>query len=330
MGKRVQRIGTNVSELQMVQAIVEAWKELFGFEPSKEQISLVLAQNALETGHRKNMWNYNIGNLTTDGKSQYNFYDDITTKEQVKPGLWESKNLKYRAYPNLKEGVKDYLKLLSSKKYLKAWKHILNPNPEAFSKSLKDIGYYTANEQPYTKAITKLYNKFNKSNIYPRVILPNSEVANKTQSLDNILNKYLQQVTATEKINRKLYKKYLPANNLLIKVYAADYTDKIEFARILSNILEEELLAKAYTYTNGSEVEINCNIPGPHKDCLSAVNSMVESTAETFKIATNKLGGIDITASIYVDKQSAHDKLTFNTADQQYRKFLLKFATKGA
>lgn len=324
MGRRVQRVRTTVSELQMVQAIVEAWKELLGFMPSKQQISLVLAQNSLETGHRKSMWNYNVGNITTDGKSQYDFYDDITTQEQIKPGVWEAKNLKYRSYPNLKEGTKDYLKLLNSKKYSKAWDHIINPNPEAFSKALKDIGYYTANEAPYTKAITKLYNKFNKSNINTQ---PKSEVAN-INALDNILNSYLQQVVASEKQNKKIYKKYLPTNNILIKVYADDYTNKIEFARILSNVLEEELLAKAYTYTNGFNVEINCDIQGPQKECLHAVNSMVESVVDAFQSATTDIEKIIVTASVYTNKQSSYNKITFKIAEQQYRKFLLKFAAK--
>lgn len=328
MGRRVQRVRTTVSELQMVQAIVEAWKELLGSTPSKQQVSLVLAQNSLETGHRKSMWNYNVGNITTDGKSQYDFYDDITTQEQIKPGVWEPKNLKYRAYSNLKEGVKDYLKLLSSKKYSKAWDHIINPNPEAFSKTLKEIGYYTANEAPYTKAITKLYEKFNKSNVTTQSILPQSEVAN-TNALNNILNSYLQQVAASEKKNKKIYKKYLPTNNLLIKIHANDYTNKIEFARILSNVLEEELLAKAYTHTDGSNVEINCNIQGPQQECLYAVNSMVESASDAFRIATTKIGEIIITASVHVDKQSSCNRITFKMAEQQYRKFLLKFAVKG-
>ena len=68
MGNRVQRVKTEVSEDQMAQAIIDAWKKLFGNPPAKEQVSMILAQNALETANRKSMWNNNVGNITTDGK----------------------------------------------------------------------------------------------------------------------------------------------------------------------------------------------------------------------------------------------------------------------
>src|SRR5271166_2100988 len=109
----------------MAQAIIAAWTGMFRTAPSKEQVSMVLAQNNLETGNRKSMWNYNVGNITTDGKS-IDFFDDLATDEQIKPGVWQKMNLKYRAYPSLEEGAKDYLKLLSSGHYAEAWKHILN------------------------------------------------------------------------------------------------------------------------------------------------------------------------------------------------------------
>lgn len=322
MGNRVRRIKTEISDLQMAQAIAEAWKELFGTIPSKQQISLILAQNALETGNRKSMWNFNIGNITTDGKSQYDFYDDITTKEQIKPGNWKEMNLKYRSYPNLKDGVKDYLKLLSGKKYSKVWQHIITPDPIAFSKSLKDAGYYTANEAPYTRAITKLYKQFNKSNISPI-----ADVAN-DNSLDSVLNNYLRLVAASEKQNKKIYKKYLPTHTAVINVLSSNYTDSIEFARILCSALEEELLAQAYTHTDGTNVEINCDIQGPSKECLSVINTLTKSVAEAFYSATIKIGGIQIMTDTYMNKKPSCQQITFKSAEQQYRKFLLKFALK--
>jgi hypothetical protein len=68
---------------------------------------------------------------------------------------------------------------------------------------------------------------------------------------------------------------------------------------------------------------------GPQQECLYAVNSMVESASDAFRSATNKIGEITITASVHVDKQSSCNRITFKMAEQQYRKFLLKFAVKG-
>lgn len=323
MGNRVKRIRTEVSTTQMAQAITEGWKDLFNATCSKEQVALVLAQNALETGHRKNMWNYNIGNITTDGKGIYNFFDDLSTDEQIKPGVWKKMNLKYKAYSSLKEGVKDYLKFISSKKYANAWKHIVDPDPVAFSKALKQSGYYTANEKSYTKTITKLYNQYSKSNI--NNILSQPQIAQNDNSLINILDNYLQIVASIEKDNKKIYKKLLPINNILIKVNSTEYTNSIEFARVLCAALEEELMANSYTYTNGDAVEIECSIPGPLKDCINATQQLVNSMTDAFKFATAKIGAINIETKCVVNEKSSYKQIGFKSAEYQQRKFLLKF-----
>ena len=161
MGKRVDKIKTPVSEYEMGLAMIKGWEKLFGERPSKEQVSLLMAQNALETGHRKSMWNYNVGNITTNGKDPYDYFDTLPTNEQIAPGKWKKMNLKYRAYPNLEAGVLDYLKFLSqNSRYASAWRHILNPDPVNFSKKLKEANYYTANEAPYTKTLKSLFEKF--------------------------------------------------------------------------------------------------------------------------------------------------------------------------
>lgn len=317
---------------------------------------MVLAQNALETGHRKSMWNFNIGNITTDGKGKYDFYDDLETAEQIQPGVWKKMNLKYKSYPSLSEGIKDYLKLISGKRYTNAWKHIENPNPVAFSKALKDAGYYTANEAPYTKAITKLYNQYAKSDVYDKaksISKVQPEETTKTyfskikdiglkpfeelkdikikqtpvndQSLTNILNNYLQMVAATEKNNKKLYKENLPNNNLVIKVTSTDYTNSIEFSRILCSALEEELMAKAYTHTNGKNTEIECSILGPKQDCIKTIQQLSDSLSNAFKNATYKIGGINIKTECVINKKSSYKQISFKSADSQYKQFLLKF-----
>jgi hypothetical protein len=349
MGNRVKRVRTEVSEPQMAQAMSNAWRELFGTTPSKEQIGLLLAQNALETGHRKSMWNFNVGNITTDGKGQYNFFDDLPTDEQIKPGQWKKMNLKYRAYPSLVEGAKDYLKLISGKRYSKAWENILNPDPVAFSKSLKESGYYTANEAPYTKALTKLYKQFSGSNIQDKVAPTGKEdvfdkyLANmkgtgldvfkdlgnqNTPSalpLNNILNNYLQMIAASEKHNKKLYRALLPTQQMVIKIAAPTYTDAIEFARILCTALDEELLAKSYTHSNNQQVEVQCAIPGPSEECLDAVTQLTNSIADAFTEATSKIGGVHIKTQCVMNKKSSYQQINIKTADHQHRKFLLKF-----
>lgn len=355
MGNRVQRVRTEVPEPQMAQAIIEAWTDMFKEQPSKEQVSLVLAQNALETGHRKSMWNYNVGNITTDGKGTYDYFDDLTTDEQIQPGVWKKMNLKYRAYPSLKEGVKDYLRLLSGKRYSNAWEHIKNPDPSAFSKALKQSGYYTANEAPYTKTLTSLFGQFNKSKSYEAArsgqvakpkdldqtpgsfdgdaLMQKYLAQNKGQTvtpandadLSNVLNKYLQMVAASEKPNKKLYKKFLPKNDMVISIQS-DYDSSVEFARILCAALDEELLADSFTHTDGQSVDVQCSIHGPTLSCFEAVQHVTAAVKDAFKKATGKIGGIEVNTQFIMNKKSSYQQISLNAATTQYRKFLLKFA----
>lgn len=354
MGNRVQRVRTPASEPQMAQAVLEAWKALFGNTPTKQQVGLVVAQNSLETGHRKSMWNYNVGNITTDGKGAYDFFDDLPTDEQIKPGVWKKMNLKYRAYPSLVEGVKDYLRLLSGKRYSKAWQNIMEPDPVAFSKALKESGYYTANEAPYTKNIVKLYSQFGNSNSYEKARsgqvdkLPTGspeqedmlqkylatfkgkdmgtqQPAPANTNLDSVLDNFLQMVAASEKVNKKLYKKFLPMNHIVIKVNASEYTDAVEFASILCSALDEELVSDSFIHTNGDNVEVECAIPGPSEDCFSAVAQLTSALSDTFKHATHKIGGLKIKTILVTNQKSSYQQITLTAAETQHRKFLLKF-----
>lgn len=360
-GNRVQRMRTEVSSAQMAQAIIDAWRQKFGSTPSKEQVAMILAQNDLETGHRKSMWNYNVGNITTQSDGAFDYFDDLTTKEQVSPGVWKNMNLKYRAYPTLEAGVKDYLNLLSSGRYAKSWQHILNPDPTSFSKSLKDAGYYTANEESYTKNLVGLFNKNYNSNNYELAMSGKVQPLNSTHpstnkndilkqymgrmkndmsiydeiaqnnkssnspAVNNLLENYLQQITSFEKMNKKLYKKYLPNNHAIIRVASIDYVDAIEFARVLCSVLDEELVSQSFTHTDGKNVEVECTIPGPAKECFAAVEQFTDATIQAFKKATTKIGGVTIKTKLVINKKSHKDHLDLKIAETQHRKFLLKF-----
>jgi mannosyl-glycoprotein endo-beta-N-acetylglucosaminidase len=329
MGHRVQRIKTDVSEPQMIQSIISAWHDLFGSTPSKDQVMLILAQNNLETGYRKAMWNNNAGNLTTDGNGPFDFFDDLSTNEQTAPGMWNKMNLKYRSYPTLEDGVKDYLRLLSSKHYSQAWQHILQPDPVAFSKGLKAGGYYTADEEQYTKALTNVFNHNQKSDNYQQALSksttkPEGEFA----SIENVIDSFLKSLFASASLKR-IYKHTMPNNDIVIQIVSPDYVNAIEFSRVLCNALDEELLATAYPHTDGHQVEIECSIQGPEQECFSAVQQMSNAIVETFQDATKKIGSIPVKTKCLANKKSSYQPISFRTASTAYREFLLKFASKG-
>lgn len=333
MGNKVERIRTNVSEPQMAQAMIEAWRSLFGTQPSREQISMLLAQNALETGHRKSMWNYNIGNITTNGKDKFDYFDDLKTNEQISPGVWKKMNLKYRAYPSLKDGAKDYINFLSkSQRYQKAWQNVLNPNPVAFSKALKDAGYYTADEAPYTKTLSGLYSQFNKSDSFDKAISGKVAPPDKTQvatnnkgSIWDNLKKMLDSYLGALASDYKVQKKYLDKNEFLIKVKSSELVNSIEYSRILCESLEEEMSSRTYIHSNGSDVEIDCKVYGNSLLCKKAVNALCNEIANAFRHATK---GIEVETKIISNAKSQLEYLDDKLANSSYRRFRLNLLSK--
>ena len=342
MGKQVPKTNTPVSDAQMAQAITNVWQRLFGTAPSKEQVYMIMAQNAIETGgKRESMHNYNVGNIIV-GTTDHDYflggdwmYTDKT--ETTKKTITQ----KFRAYNSLEDGVTDYLKLLSgSKRYATAWEHIKHPDIRAYSKALHDAGYYGAKEEVYTKGLLAQFNRFNKGNSYSaspdqggRGAQQPSQVAQQDNSflggLEALLNKFLhrnvQSATAGNHNLKKLYKEALPTHHVLIQIAAPDYTSAVEFSRVLCSALDEDLLSNSYPYTDGHEVEIECSIAGPEKECLAAVKQMTEAVAETFKDATIKIGGITVKTNQITNKKSSYQPISPRMAGTNYRKFLLKF-----
>lgn len=148
-------------------------------------------------------------------------------------------------------------------------------------------------------------------------------------NFDALLNQYMQQATmqaaATDKKNKKLYKQYLPQQNILIRIHAGQYTNSVEFARILCAALDEELTASAFTHTDGNSVEVECNIYGPELLCFDAVKQLTASLSEAFKIATAKIGGLDVKTYCFMNKKSSYQEISLTAASNQHRNFLLKF-----
>jgi hypothetical protein len=153
--KKVPRTQTYITESQLTQAFTQAWRKLFSTIPTKKQIAILLAQNALETNHSKNMYNFNIGNITHSTGDGFDYFQfDKPLMEQVSKGNWKAQEMHFRAYPSLEEGVEDYLNNLKKRGKGSVWKEISKEDPAAFSKALKNSGYYTDNEEDTVDPIT--------------------------------------------------------------------------------------------------------------------------------------------------------------------------------
>jgi hypothetical protein len=356
VSKKVDKQKTQVSLTELVHSFMRAWQSLFGKKPSKEQLAMFISQNSIETANRKAMWNYNIGNIT-HSKDNFDYWEAID-HSGGKPFL-----SKFRAYNSLDDGVLDYLKLLHNV-YPQSFA-ASSGTPKDFAHSLvaKKYKYYDPSVEPqYAAGMSSLYSQYMKSDEFdkayrsaapeapsdkseeqdlfkkwlakrkksqspahsPVATAPSQNQAPR-QDITSILNQYLQQISASEKKNKKLYKQYLPLNNIVIKVDANDYNNSVEFARILCAALDEELLSKSYTHSDDNNVEIECAIRGPEEACLATIQQLSQSVASSFNLATKKIGGISVKIDCIMNKKSSYNQIDFKSASTQYRKFLLKF-----
>lgn len=193
--------------------------------------------------------------------------------------------------------------------------------------AMHDATGYSPNEKmpQQPNMATKQDHKSIMNNYLSQIQKPEGSPINTNNKIDQTLNNYLQMITASDKSYKKLYKTLLPSNDILIKVQSEDNNNAIEFARILCTALDVELMASAYTHTDGHNVEIECKINGPQEDCFNTVVALSNSITQAFKLATKKIGGLDIKTECIMNKQSSYQQITIKSADINYRKFLLKF-----
>lgn len=169
---------TTYSPQDLIKAFVGAWIELYGKTPTKESIGVLFAQNSLETGSTKSMWNNNIGNVKYIPKST----DDESIEYFMLPNTWEiiagkkivfsppNPQTWFRSFPTLEKGVAHHFKFLKNGRYLTSWTAIEAGDPALFAHLLKLKGYYTAPEADYVKLMKYFFNKFMTSNDFENAV----------------------------------------------------------------------------------------------------------------------------------------------------------------
>ena len=146
-------------------ALYVAWRELFGEEPGRGSLLVLLAQWALETGRGKACHCYNLGNAkSVDGDGyDYTFFrcNEVIGGRVV----WfdpPHPACRFRAFETLEAGAADYLALLH-RRFASAWPAVLAGDPADFAHRLKAARYYTANEAAYAAGLTSLFCEFDRT-----------------------------------------------------------------------------------------------------------------------------------------------------------------------
>lgn len=188
MANRLQAKKTPVTKEQLIEALWKAWLTLFEGPPKRESIWILLAQSALETGHWKSMFAFNLGNVKSrDGDGyDYTYFacNEILDRKYAEslalksPGtakitkhredgkviMWfypDHPGCRFRAFSTLLEGAIDHIAIVH-KRFSKSWPAVLAGDPAQYSHMLRKQGYYTADESSYTKTLVSLYETMKK------------------------------------------------------------------------------------------------------------------------------------------------------------------------
>jgi len=138
--------------------------KLKGKEGTPEQITVLIAQSALETGHWKSFHCFNVGNAKASPNYE-GFYCQFRCNEIIN-GKTEwfdppHPQTNFRAFLSAADGFADHIKLLATVlRYAKAWACAERGEAEAYSRACAAAGYYSASVETYTRSTVQLFAKY--------------------------------------------------------------------------------------------------------------------------------------------------------------------------
>lgn len=140
---QVTAVKTPLTNAQAKTLLSAALTNAFGRAPTSGELSMVMAQSALETGHWKSIFNYNFGN-------------SVGSTSNAWFALKGTPGYHYKAFSSASEGSQYFVNLLK-KTFTKAWSLLGSGNPAAFAQALHDQGYFESPVEQYAAGLTSLY-----------------------------------------------------------------------------------------------------------------------------------------------------------------------------
>lgn len=157
---------TPLTESEATYYLREAFRVVTGKYPNLDSLAILWAQSALETGRWKLLHFANWGNIKRIAGQKYTSYkcSEILNGKHKYFEPYHPQTF-FAAWDSPLEGAIAYLNFLHKRaRYAKSWEQIILGDPIQYSKELKKAGYYTANEDHYTKGVVRLTTEFkNKS-----------------------------------------------------------------------------------------------------------------------------------------------------------------------
>jgi hypothetical protein len=154
---------------------------------------------------------------------------------------------------------------------------------------------------------------------------------NKPQESNSLVDRFLAQISSMldklmasdNKLNINKYGTKYPTNKFLIKIKSdEDLSSKLEFAKVLSFALKEELDASAKIHIYANDVEVQCSVDVQRIRGFKVLSELCNVISNTFEDATY---GIKIDTTIITNATSSYEPLDIKLAEINDRKFKLKF-----
>lgn len=339
MSGMVQRVATPSTEAEIVSAIKQAWTKVFGNKATVGQVGKTWAQIAVETGRGKSMFNYNVGNITWTPNHNGDYYittDSMTVNNNPANRRWYK--AKMRAYSNLYEGVADYLTLLKNRGPVAS--ALESGTVKDFSYALASVHYYDPYTRDdytdksgkkvmgYTSSLASIYKEFlkgHKNGMRQPSSEPNMLMAF-FKRLGDIIDSLTREAQGVKMESVNKYGSEYPKNKYLISIdSSSDLSSKLEFARILSLALKEEIDSNSQIHTDGKDVEVQCVVNAMQDRGLSVVKELSATVSNAFEYATNKIGGVKIDTFVMPNESSCYQKLDIKLSETNYSSFQNKF-----
>lgn len=149
----VPMVATPLGELELAAVLRDAHNYVFNEPPTREGLACSWAQCALEHAHGRYIWCCNIGNVTAFGGWPGDYY-----VIHFAPGTnpHDAPVMKFRAHADFIDGARDYWHVLQGR-YASVLPLFDAGAPTEAAFRLHQLGYYTADENSYARAMTSLY-----------------------------------------------------------------------------------------------------------------------------------------------------------------------------
>lgn len=149
-------VRTPANPRDVLAAIRKAWPE-----GSRESCLVLLAQWGIETGDGASCWNHNLGNVKRVKGQAWTMLSNVWEILDGKKVVFQPPHPQthFCAFDSLDDGARFFVEKLRTR-FAKAWPAVLSGDPATFSRTLKSLRYYTADEKAYTAAIAARFRQF--------------------------------------------------------------------------------------------------------------------------------------------------------------------------